>query len=225
MFRKQFDIPNAFTRADIQRDVFIRLPFPFDKVVKLKKALYRLKDSPKLWNSAFSSFLKSLGYESFMLQPCFFFKRVSGRVVSLLLLYVYDLLGSFLDKWMEQEFYDHLNKKFSVRVEKGLDFLGIGIKDCGDFVLLDQISFAENILEQFKMKDCNPTMLPYASGLNLMKSKGGKLSDFPFLSCIGSLLYLVQGTRFDLCWIVSYLARFPSCSDNSHVQAVKHVMY
>ncbi len=106
MFRKQIDIPNAFTGADIERDVFIRLPFPFDKVVKLKKALYGLNDSPKpkLWNSAFSSFLKSLGYESFMLQPCFFFKRVSGRVVSLLLLYVDDLhlLGSFLDTWMEQ---------------------------------------------------------------------------------------------------------------------------
>jgi hypothetical protein len=52
--------------------------------VKLKKALYGLKDSPRLWNSAFSSFLKSLGYESYMLQPCFFFKRVKGVIVSLL---------------------------------------------------------------------------------------------------------------------------------------------
>jgi hypothetical protein len=66
-------------------------------------------------------------------------------------------------------------------------------------------------------------MMPYVSGLSLIKSTVGN-SDFPFLSCIGSLLYLVQGTRFDLCWIVSYLARFSSCFDDSHVKAVKHLL-
>ena len=35
---------------------------------------------------------------------------------------------------------------------------------------------------------------------------------------------MVQGIRFDLCWIVCYLARFSSCFDNTHVQAVKNVL-
>jgi hypothetical protein len=198
LFRKQFDIPNAFTRASIDRDVFIRLPYPFDKVVKLKKALYGLKDSPRLWNSAFSSFLKFLGYESYKLQPCFFFKRVNGVIVSLLLLYVDDLLGSFLDKKMEEEFCIQLDRKFSVRIENGLDFLGIGIEDHGNYVYLDQKAFTMNLLEKFGMKDCNPTMMPYVSGLNLKRSTTNNLPDFPFLSCIGSLLYLVQGIRFEI---------------------------
>jgi hypothetical protein len=204
VFRKQFDIPNAFTRASIDRDVFIRLPYPFDKVVKLKKALYGLKDSPRLWNSAFSSFLKFLGYESYKLQPCFFFKRVKGVIVSLLLLYVDDLLGSFLDKKMEEEFCIQLDRKFSVRIEKGLDFLGIGIEDHGNYVYLDQKAFTMNLLEKFGMNDCNPAMMPYVSGLNLKRSTTNNLPDLPFLSCIGSLLYLVQGIRFDLCWIVCF---------------------
>jgi transposase InsO family protein len=224
MFRKQFDIPNAFTRADIDRDVYIRLPYPFDKVVKLKKALYGLKDSPRLWNCAFTSFLKSLGYESYLLQPCFFFKRIGGVIVSLLLLYVDDLLGSFLDKKMEEAFCLQLDKQFSVRIEKGLDFLGIGIEDHGDFVYLDQKAFTLNLLDTFGMTDCNGAILPYVSGLNLKRSTTNNSSDFPFLSCIGSLLYLVQGIRFDICWIVCYLARFSSCFDNTHVQAVKHVL-
>jgi hypothetical protein len=223
-FRKQFDIPNAFTRADIDRVVFIRLPYPFDKIVKLKKALYGLKDSPRLWNSAFTSFLKSMGYESYMLQPCFFFKRVKGVVVSLLLLYVDDLLGSFIDKEMEDEFYFQLNEKFAVRIEKGLDFLGIGIQDCGDHVFLDQKAFTEKLLEQFGMIDSNPAIYPYVSGLNLKKSDVSGSVQFQFLNCIGSLLYLVQGIRYDICWIVCYLARFSSSFDNSHVQAVKHVL-
>ena len=53
---------------------------------------------------------------------------------------------------------------FSVRVEKGIDFFGIGIEDQ---VYLDQKAFPMNLLEQFGMKDCNPTMMPYVSGLNL----------------------------------------------------------
>jgi hypothetical protein len=139
IFRKQFDIPNAFTRADLDRVVYIR---SFNKVIKLKKALYGLKDSPRLWNS-----VKSLGYESYMLQPCFFFKRVKGVLVSLLLLYVDDLLGSFSNKKMEEDFSVQLDRKFSVKIENGLDFLGIGIKDNGDHVYLDRKSFTMNLLE------------------------------------------------------------------------------
>ena len=81
-----------------------------------------------------------------------------------------------------------------------------------------------NLLEQFGMKDCNPAMMPYISGLNLKRSTANNSSNFPFLSCIGSLLYLVQGIGFDLCWIVCYLARFSSCFDYTHFQAVKHVL-
>jgi hypothetical protein len=55
-------------------------------------------------------------------------------------------------------------------------------------------------------------------------STANNSSNFPFLSCIGSLLYLVQGIGFDLCWIVCYLARFSSCFDYTHFQAVKHVL-
>ena len=54
-----------------------------------------------------------------------------------------------------------------------------------------------NLLEQFGMKDCIPTMMPYVSGLNLKRSTANNSSNFPFLSCIGSLLYLVQGIGFE----------------------------
>ena len=53
---------------------------------------------------------------------------------------------------------------FSVRIEKGLDFLGIGIEDHGEYVYLVK---RYHFLEQFGMKDCNPAMMPYVSGLNL----------------------------------------------------------
>ncbi len=77
---------------------------------------------------------------------------------------------------------------FSVRIENGLDFLGIGIEDHADYVYLDQKAFPMNLLEQFGMKDCNPAMMPYVSGLNLKRSTANNSSNFPFLSCIGSVL-------------------------------------
>jgi hypothetical protein len=47
---------------------------------------------------------------------------------------------------------------FSVRIEKGLDFLGIGIEDHGEYVYLVK---RYHFLEQFGMKDCNPpAMMP-----------------------------------------------------------------
>ncbi len=64
--------------------------------------------------------------------------------VSLLLLYVDDLLGSLLDKKMEEEFCFLLDRLFSLRIEKGLDFFGIGIEYHGDFVYLDQKAITLN---------------------------------------------------------------------------------
>jgi len=40
---------------------------------------------------------------------------------------------------------------------------------------------------------------------------------------IGSLMYLVTGTRPDLAYTISFLAHFSSCPTDEHIKAAKHV--
>jgi hypothetical protein len=59
-------------------------------VCKLKKALYRLKQSPRAWYGRIDSFLTSLGFTKSKVDPNLYFKVMNDEPV-ILLLYVDDL--------------------------------------------------------------------------------------------------------------------------------------
>lgn len=62
-----YDLDSALLNANLDRDVFCRLPPLWQKkhstqVVKLVKALYGLKDAPKAWHREYCKILTSLGW-------------------------------------------------------------------------------------------------------------------------------------------------------------------
>ena len=65
----QLDIKNAFLNEDLEEEIYMRIPSGFekdntrDKVCKLKKSLYSLKQSPRAWFKRFSDTLYKLGYK------------------------------------------------------------------------------------------------------------------------------------------------------------------
>ena len=90
----QYDVVGAFLHAnrENQPEVICELPDGYKvpgKCVKLKKALYGLKDSPLLWYEELSRSLEKLGLLSSKEEPCLFFDK--ERKI-LLLFYVDDIL-------------------------------------------------------------------------------------------------------------------------------------
>jgi len=64
----QIDAINAFVYCNLNEVVYIKLPPGFNKekenkVLYLKKALYRLQQSPLLWQKNFTSSLTELGFK------------------------------------------------------------------------------------------------------------------------------------------------------------------
>jgi hypothetical protein len=86
----QYDVPQAFLKADIDYDIFVYPPrgqseYP-GQILKLKKALYGGKQSAYLWFSLINSFLLELGFVPSPLDTCFY-----RRSDALLILYCDDL--------------------------------------------------------------------------------------------------------------------------------------
>jgi hypothetical protein len=72
---KQVDYAAAFVQADIDTTVFVEMPRGFaqpGKVLKLKKSLYGLNQSPRNHFTNLSNKLKTLGFESCDADPCLF---------------------------------------------------------------------------------------------------------------------------------------------------------
>jgi hypothetical protein len=67
------DVVGAFLNANVNDNVYCYMPQGFEeegKVLKLKKALYGLRQSPKLWYDTLASALHGLGFSPNTEEQC-----------------------------------------------------------------------------------------------------------------------------------------------------------
>ena len=62
----QLDVMNAFVHSDLDETVFMRIPPGYVQsghVLKINKAVYRLRLSPLLWQKKLTNEIKKLGFK------------------------------------------------------------------------------------------------------------------------------------------------------------------
>ena len=75
MHLHQMDVNTAFLNGEIDTEVYMRRPnelggdAPF---VKLKKALFGLKQASRIWNNNIDSFMKELNFKQSIVEPCIY---------------------------------------------------------------------------------------------------------------------------------------------------------
>jgi hypothetical protein len=91
------DVRSAFLNGDLKEEVYVHQPAGFvddenpDKVLKLRKALYGLRQAPRAWNAKLDSSLVSLGFKRCRLDHALY-RRESGNSYLLVGVYVDDLI-------------------------------------------------------------------------------------------------------------------------------------
>ena len=69
-------------------------------------------------------------------------------------------------------------------------FFGIEVKQQQDGIFISQKKYMKEILEKFKMNNCNPVNTPIATGMKLSREENGDFVDSTlFKSLVGSLRY------------------------------------
>lgn len=231
----QMDVTGAFLYGDIDTDVYLKLPegaYKGEKnVVKLNKALYGLKNSPKCWNNKFNSVISREGFIKSKNDSCLF-KRCIGKDKMYILLYVDDILFFSTNERHIVELKNILNKEFEMK-DMGLvsNFLGINVKQNLETGIteLDQTSYLESILKKFNMENCKDMSSPMDVNLNtkiLVNETVNKDKNVEKLcrQITGSLMYAASGTRPDLCFPISLLSRYQSTANNELLSALKRVL-
>lgn len=91
------DVETAFLNGEIDQELHMEQPQGFiskdntDKVCLLKKAIYGLKQSSRIWNQKVKIILQELSYTQSDYEPCIFFKK-SKHCITIIALYVDDFL-------------------------------------------------------------------------------------------------------------------------------------
>jgi hypothetical protein len=97
----QMDVCSAFLNGVLEEDIFMKQPEGFvsekfpKKVCKLKKSLYGLKQSARVWNKQIDEYLKKSGYVQNTADPCIYYRveEVDGRSITMIIgVYVDDTI-------------------------------------------------------------------------------------------------------------------------------------
>jgi hypothetical protein len=227
---EQMDVKTTFLHGDLEDEIYMKQPEGFavkgkkELVCKLKKSLYGLKQSPRMWYQKFDTFIRGLGFTR-KADHCVYFKLIGDRVIYLVL-YVDDMLLVGNDKEIIQDLKTQLSSKFDMKDLGAANYiLGMEIKrDRAKRKLwLNQRKYVETILQRFNMEDGKPVKVPIPVGVKLSAEQCPKtqeeeedMSRVPYASAVGSLMYAMVCTRLDIAHAVGVLIRFMSKSRKEH---------
>nr|GEW28280.1 zinc finger, CCHC-type [Tanacetum cinerariifolium] len=123
---------------------------------------------------------------------------------------------------LEQAIYTRVRKDFMLLVGVYVDDLIVTGSKGG--ISIKQTGYANKILKEARMVDCNETKIPMDPGPKLIKTEGGELVDVTeYKSLIGCLRYLLH-TRPDLSYSVGLLSQFMQEPREQHMKAIRQVL-
>ncbi|KAL2253074.1 UNVERIFIED_CONTAM: Retrovirus-related Pol polyprotein from transposon TNT 1-94 [Sesamum indicum] len=94
-----------------------------------------------------------------------------------------------------------------------------------DGIAISQAHYVEKIIEKFGYQNSRIAKTPYDPSVALLKNESGvSVAQLRYSQIIGSLQYLTNGTRPDISFSVSKLARYTSCPDKTHWGALDRVL-
>src|SRR5271169_1952510 len=250
----QMDVKTAFLNGDLDEEIYMSVPDGITKngteVCKLNRTLYGLKQSPRMWNKKIDEFLVAkLQFTRLNADHGTYVRKTKSFAI--IAIYVDDLLILTETLMAMTELKLELKKAFEMTDCGELHyFLGISItRDRSKRLMtLDQSHLANQVLKCHGMQDCKPISMPLNPGIKLAPRIEGergssnsnskpmneinsdpKNPEMPvdataYRQIIGSLMFLMTGTRPDLAVAIGFLSQFNANPTNAHMQAAKRTL-
>ncbi|KAH9740957.1 hypothetical protein KPL70_002426 [Citrus sinensis] len=202
---EQLDVKTAFLHGELEEEIYmLQLEGSAETgkenlVCRLNKSLYGLKQALRCWYKRFDSFIMSLGYNRLSSDHCAYYKRE-----------------------FEMKDLGPANKILGMQIHRYRNNRNIW---------LSQKNYLKKILRRFNMQDCKSISTPLPVNFKLSSSmcpsnevEMKELSQVPYASVVGSLMFAMICTRPDIAQAVGAISRYMANPGGEHWIAVKRIM-
>ena len=226
----EWDITTAFLNSDLSFTIYMEQPPGFknpnqNEVYQLFKLLYGLKQGAHDWNKTIHEHLNSYGFKRLYSDHCLYVHHDKDDH-TILVIWVDDILIASNSLRRVEEVKKFIFDKFPGKDMGNIEsnqYLKWKIRQSNSGIHISQKNAINELLQKFGMENskrvntpCDPQVV---LGLNSEAP-----SKFEYRSCIGSLYHLVNCTRPDICYAVSYAARFQVKPSNTEITALKRIL-
>jgi hypothetical protein len=127
-------VKTTFLHGDLEEEIYAKQPKGFvvngnkELVCKMKKSMYGLNKSPRMWSQNFDTYVLGLGFIRSKVNHCVYFKLIGDHIIYLVL-YVDDMLLIGNDKKIIQDVKTQFSSKFHMKDPGVTNFIfGMEIK-------------------------------------------------------------------------------------------------
>lgn len=226
---EQMDVETAFLNGQVNSEVYVKQPKGYgdetNKVCKLIKALYGLKESPRAWYECLDKFLISIGFVRSNVDFCLYTLRTENDTVYLLI-FVDDLLICGTDQSKIKRIKVLLSERFQMKdLGKIKEYLGITVDydSCIKEMKLNQTKYIEALAKKYNLENSRLYNTPMEVNLKIEKSDNCE-RNIKYRNLIGALLYISSATRPDISFSVNYLSRFQNCYNETHYKYALRIL-
>ena len=228
---RQFDIKSAFLYADLPENerVYMRTPPGYGKkgYWYLKKSLYGLCQSPRLFNQHLDKTLRKLGWVSCTFDPCLYRHEQSS---AFLVVVVDDMILASPNEAFTKSFYQKMRAVYDIKdLGEPKYVIGVRVNMQPTSLKLLQDRYISD-LHELHVPGEKATNTPAIPSLTLCLSGIHGQARSPFLSdpkayrsLVGGLMYTLI-TRPDVAAAVSTCARYLSKPTQAHFDAAKRIL-
>lgn len=230
---QQFDVKTAFLNSVLEEAIYMKPPpgsvqdKDCDKVFKLHKTLYGLKQAARSWNKTLHEALLKLNFRQSLFDNCLYV-MTNKHEACYVVIHVDDMLFAATSEKLIKHVIELLNQSFEIKSLGNVQqFLGIQVSRHRDgSFMVNQVPYIDKIAREFNLEDCRHSKYPLNPGYH--KFIDGQLLDTnnDYRKLIGMLLYISTNTRPDVSAAVSILAqRVSKPRDVDLTEALRIVKY
>jgi hypothetical protein len=176
----QMDVKNAFLQGELEEEVYMTPPPGLEdsiapgKVLRLRKAIYGLKQSPRAWYHNLSTTLKGKGFKKSEADHTLFTLQ-SDQGIIVALIYVDNIIISGDNKEGIHDTKLFLKSTFDIKDLGELKyFLGIEVCRSPEGLFLSQRKYTLDLLNETGKLGSKPAKTPLVDGYTVKRTGGGR---------------------------------------------------